>query len=591
MLSILGKHLTGFKKESILTPCFMVLEVSMEMIIPLMMASIVDKGVNAGNMNHIFKMGFCMVLVAIAALYGGVMGGRCSAKASSGLAKNIRSAMYDNIQTFSFANIDKFSTAGLITRMTTDINNVQNAYQMILRNTVHAIISVISAISVVLIINAKLAKVYIGAAIVLIVIMAVILPKSKKYFSCVFPKYDELNESIKENITAIRVVKSFVREDYEKERFSKANNGLYKMFVKAESLFALGNPVMRAVMYVSIMIISWVGAKMVVNSELTTGELMSTFTYCMNILMSLLTLSAIVATLTMSVVSAKRIAEVLDEKTTLKNTQNPVMEIKDGSICFENVSFKYHEGANDRVLKDINLKINAGETIGIIGATGSSKSTLANVITRIYDVTEGSVKIGGVDVRDYDLEVLRNEVTVVLQQNVLFTGTILDNLRWGNKEATEEECIRVCEIACADDFIRSFEDGYHTYLERGGVNLSGGQKQRICIARALLKNPKILIMDDSTSAVDTATDAKIRKALKDNHSLGIEGNRNHEATYIIIAQRISSVMSADRIIVMEDGAVNGFGTHEELLASNEIYKEIYELQTGGGGDFDERSDD
>ena len=578
MLKTLGKQLYGFRKDSILTPCYMALEVAMEMVIPLMMASIIDKGVEAGNINHIYKMGIYMVIVAAIGLFAGLMGGKHGSRASAGLARNLRRAMYDNIQTFSFANIDKFSTAGLVTRMTTDVTNIQNAYQMILRMCIRSVISFVVAMCMAFFISPKLASVYLVAVIVLGCILATIVPKAMKYFSQVFPKYDDLNASVQENVSAIRVVKAFVREDYERERFSKASNALYGMFVKAEAIVALNGPIMQTTIYSCILLISWIGAKMVVNSTLATGELMSLFAYCMNILMSLMILSVMFVMITLSIESGKRIAEVLNEESTLTNPENPVMEVADGSICFEHVNFTYHESAEEPVLKDISLRIHSGETIGIIGGTGSSKTTFANMISRIYDVTEGSVKVGGRDVREYDLETLRNQVAVVLQQNVLFSGTILDNLRWGDENATEEACIRACELACADEFIRSFPDGYNTYIEQGGTNVSGGQKQRLCIARALLKKPKILILDDSTSAVDTATDARIRKAFKEEIP---------NTTKIIIAQRISSVEQADRIIVMEDGAIDGFGTHEELLATNEIYKDIYESQTSGGGDFDE----
>ncbi|MBQ9983375.1 MAG: ABC transporter ATP-binding protein [Lachnospiraceae bacterium] len=581
MLKTLGKQLYGFRKDSILTPCFMILEVAMEMIIPLMMASIIDDGVEAGNINHIYQMGIYMVIAAGIGLFAGLMGGKYGSRASAGLARNLRRAMYDNIQTFSFANIDKFSTAGLVTRMTTDVTNIQNAYQMILRMCIRSLISFVVAMCMAFFISPRLATVYLGAVIFLACILIIMIPKAMKYFTQVFPKYDNLNESVQENVSAIRVVKAFVREDYERERFSKASNALYGMFVKAESIVALNGPIMQTTVYSCILLISWIGAKMVVNSELATGELMSLFTYCMNILMSLMMLSMVFVMITMSMASAKRIAEVLNEKSSLTNPENPVMEVKDGSISFEHVKFNYHETAEEPVLKDITLDIHAGETIGIIGGTGSSKTTFANMISRIYDVSEGSVKVGGVDVRDYDMETLRNQVAVVLQKNVLFSGTILENLRWGDMNATEEECIHACELACADEFIRSFPDGYNTYIEQGGTNVSGGQKQRICIARALLKKPKILILDDSTSAVDTATDARIRKAFKEEIP---------NTTKIIIAQRISSVEQADRIIVMEDGAIDGFGTHEELLANNEIYRDIYESQTSGSGDFDEGGD-
>lgn len=578
MLKTLMKQLKEFRKDSILTPCFMVLEVTMEMIIPLMMASIIDDGVEAGNINHIYKMGFYMVVAAAIGLTAGIMGGKYGARASAGFARNLRKGMYENIQTFSFANIDKFSTAGLVTRMTTDVTNIQNAYQMILRMCIRAFFSLVCAMCMSFFISPRLASIYLAAVLILGGILAAIIYFATRYFNQVFPKYDDLNESVQENVSAIRVVKAFVREDYERKRFTKASNSLYNMFVKAESIVALNSPVMMATVYTCILLISWVGAKMIVSSELATGELMSLFTYCMNILMSLMMLSMVFVMISMSTASAKRIAEVLNEKSTLTNPEHPDMEVTDGSISFEHVNFSYHENAEEWVLKDINLEIHSGETIGIIGGTGSSKTSLANLISRIYDVSEGCVKVGGKDVRSYDLETLRNQVAVVLQKNVLFSGTILDNLRWGDQNASREECIHACKLACADDFIESFPDGYDTYIEQGGTNVSGGQKQRICIARALLKKPKILILDDSTSAVDTATDARIRKAFKEE----IPGT-----TKIIIAQRISSVEHADRILVMEDGEVNGFGTHEELLANNEIYKDIYESQTSGNGDFDE----
>ncbi len=578
MLKTLMKQLKEFRKDSILTPCFMVLEVAMEMVIPLMMASIIDDGVEVGNINHIYKMGFFMVIAAAIGLIGGIMGGKYGARASAGFARNLRKGMYENIQTFSFANIDKFSTAGLVTRMTTDVTNIQNAYQMILRMCIRAFFSLVCAMCMSFFISPRLASIYLAAVLVLGSILALIIYFATRYFNQVFPKYDDLNESVQENVSAIRVVKAFVREDYERKRFTKASNSLYKMFVKAESIVALNSPVMMATVYTCILLISWAGAKMIVGSELATGELMSLFTYCMNILMSLMMLSMVFVMISMSTASAKRIAEVLNEKSTLTNPENPDREVRDGSISFEHVNFSYHENAEEWVLKDINLEIHSGETIGVIGGTGSSKTSLANLISRIYDVSEGCIKVGGKDVRSYDLETLRNQVAVVLQKNVLFSGTILENLRWGDQNATKEECIHACKLACADDFIESFPDGYDTYIEQGGTNVSGGQKQRICIARALLKKPKILILDDSTSAVDTATDARIRKAFKEE----IPGT-----TKIIIAQRISSVENADRILVMEDGEVNGFGTHEELLANNEIYKDIYESQTSGNGDFDQ----
>lgn len=578
MIRTLGKQLKEFRKDSILTPCFMIIEVIMEMVIPLMMASIIDQGVNVGDINHIYKMGAYMVVAAAIGLWAGIMGGKYGARASAGFARNLRKGMYENIQTFSFANIDKFSTAGLVTRMTTDVTNIQNAYQMMLRMCIRALFSLICAMCMSFFISPRLASIYLCAVVILGSILACIIYFATRYFNQVFPKYDDLNESVQENVSAIRVVKAFVREDYERTRFTKASGNLYNMFVKAERVVSINSPVMMATVYTCILLISWVGAKMVVGSSLETGELMSLFTYCMNILMSLMMLSMVFVMISMSTASAKRIAEVLEEKSSLTNPENPDMEVPDGSICFEHVNFRYKENAKEWVLQDINLEIHSGETIGIIGGTGSAKSSLANLISRIYDVSEGSVKVGGKDVREYDLETLRNEVAVVLQKNVLFSGTILENLRWGDENATREECIHACKLACADDFIESFPDGYDTYIEQGGSNVSGGQKQRLCIARALLKKPKILILDDSTSAVDTATDARIRKAFREEIP---------NTTKIIIAQRISSVENADRILVMENGEVNGFGTHEQLLESNEIYRDIYESQTSGNGDFDE----
>lgn len=578
MIKTLGKQLKEFRKDSILTPCFMIIEVIMEMVIPLMMASIIDKGVNVGDIHHIYKMGVYMVVAAAIGLWAGIMGGKYGARASAGFARNLRKGMYENIQTFSFANIDKFSTAGLVTRMTTDVTNIQNAYQMMLRMCIRALFSLICAMCMSFFISPRLASIYLCAVLILGSILGCIIYFATRYFNQVFPKYDDLNESVQENVSAIRVVKAFVREDYERTRFTKASGSLYNMFVKAERVVSMNAPAMMATVYTCILLISWVGAKMVVGSSLATGELMSLFTYCMNILMSLMMLSMVFVMISMSTASAKRIAEVLEEKSSLTNPVNPDMEVPDGSIRFEHVNFRYKENAKEWVLQDINLNIHSGETIGIIGGTGSAKSSLANLISRIYDVSEGSVKVGGKDVREYDLETLRNEVAVVLQKNVLFSGTILENLRWGDENATREECIHACKLACADDFIESFPDGYDTYIEQGGSNVSGGQKQRLCIARALLKKPKILILDDSTSAVDTATDARIRKAFREEIP---------NTTKIIIAQRISSVENADRILVMENGEVNGFGTHEQLLENNEIYRDIYESQTSGNGDFDE----
>ena len=586
MIKTLAKEIKEYKVPSILTPVCMILEVIMEMVIPLMMASIIDNGVNGnggkGDLNHIVVVGSFMLVAAVLGLLAGIGGGVFASKASTGFAKNLRAAMFRNIQTYSFANIDKYSTAGLVTRLTTDVTNIQNSYQMILRMCMRAPATLIVAMIMAFSVNAKIASVYLIAVIVLGTCLFLIIRKTTKYFNTVFKKYDDLNESVQENVSAIRVVKAYVREDYEKEKFTKASGNLYKMFVKAESYIAINNPMMQFTVYTCILIISWLGAHMIVNSELTTGELMSLLTYCMNILMSLMMLSMIFVMITMSIASAKRIAEVLEEETDIKNPENPLMEVKDGSIEFKNVVFSYKKDSSEPVLKDVNISIKSGETIGIIGGTGSAKTSLVNLISRLYDVSEGEIQVGGKDVRMYDLEVLRNEVSVVLQKNVLFSGTILDNLRWGDKDATEEECIRACKLACADEFIERFPDKYNTWIEQGGANVSGGQKQRLCIARALLKKPKILVLDDSTSAVDTATDAKIRKAFNEEIP---------NTTKLIIAQRISSVKDADRIIVMEEGQINGFGSHEELLENNEIYRDVYESQTSGNGDFDENGGD
>ena len=577
MLKTLGGQIKEFKKVSILTPLCMIMEVIFEMFIPLLMASIIDDGVNAGNMGHIYKVGAIMVVAACCGLLFGVLGGKFGAEASAGFARNLRKSMYENIQTFSFSNIDKYSTAGLVTRMTTDVTNLQNAYQMILRMFVRAPISLVTAMIMAFMINARLATIYLIAVFFLGTVLCIMVPKAAKYFEATFKKYDDLNASVQENVSSIRVVKAYVREDYEKDRFHKASENVYRMFVRAERIVVANMPIMQLTVYTCIILISWLGAKMIVQNTLTTGELMSLLTYCMNILMSLMMLSMVFVMITMSGASAKRVAEVLEEKADLVNPENPDFEIKDGSIRFEHVSFSYRKGSGQNVLQDINLDIKSGETIGIIGGTGSSKSSLVNLISRLYDVEEGTVYVGGKDVRRYDLETLRNNVAMVLQKNVLFSGTILNNLKWGNKDATDEECKEACRLACADEFIEKMPEGYDTYIEQGGTNVSGGQKQRLCIARALLKNPKILILDDSTSAVDTATDARIRKAMA-THIPG--------TTKIIIAQRVSSIESADHIIVLEDGKINGYGTHEELLANNVIYRDVYESQTSGSGDFD-----
>ncbi len=560
----------------------MLLEVAMEMTVPLLMASIIDDGVNAGDMNHIYKVGFLMVLAAGVGLFAGMMGGKYGARASTGFARNLRKAMFAKIQTYSFENLDKYSTAGLVTRLTTDVTNLQNSFQMIIRMGTRAPASMIVAMCMSFYISPRLATIYLVAVIVLGNALFAIIFTVQKIFDVVFKKYDDLNASVQENISGIRVVKAYVREEYEKKKFQKASGNVYQMFVKAEKILAFNNPLMMCTVYTCMLLIIWMGSHMIVGSELTTGELVSLLTYCMNILMSLMMLSMAFVMISMSVASGERIAEVLNEEPTIKNPALPEMEVADGSIDFDHVSFAYGKNAKEYVLSDIDIHIRSGETIGIIGGTGSAKSTLVNLISRLYDVSEGSVKVGGKDVRQYDLETLRNQVSVVLQNNVLFSGTILENLRWGDPDATKEDCIRACIHACADEFIERFPEKYDTHIEQGGSNVSGGQRQRLCIARALLKKPKVLILDDSTSAVDTATDAKIRKAFREE----IPGT-----TKLIIAQRISSVQDADRILVLDEGKISGFGTHEELLASNEIYRDVYESQTGGGsGDFDEKEE-
>ena len=580
MLKTLASQIKEYKKASIATPIFMILEVIMETIIPLMMASIIDDGVSVGNAGHIYKMGALMLAAACFSLFSGFMGGKYGAKASTGFARNLRKAMYENIQTFSFSNIDKFSTAGLVTRLTTDVTNIQNAYQMLLRMCMRAPFSLICAMVMSFAVNTRIATIYLIAVLVLGVILGVLVTMTTKYFRSIFQKYDDLNESVQENVSAIRVVKAYVREDHEKEKFTKASGNVYKLFTKAEAMICLNMPIMQFTVYTCILVISWMGAHMIVSNTLTTGDLSMLLTYCMNILMNLMMLSMIFVMVTMSVASARRMAEVLNEKTDITNPENPVMEVADGSIEFRHVDFSYKKDAKEPVLKDINLKIRSGETIGILGGTGSGKSSLVSLLSRLYDVTKGSVLVGGRDVREYDIDVIRNQVAVVLQNNVLFSGTILDNLRWGDKEATKEECMHACDLACASEFIEKLPKGYDTYIEQGGTNVSGGQKQRLCIARALLKKPKVLILDDSTSAVDTSTDAKIRKAFAEE----IPGT-----TKLIIAQRVSSIQNADHIIVLENGEINGFGTHEELLENNEIYRDVYESQTSGNGDFDEAS--
>lgn len=578
MLKTLGAQIKEYKWASIATPVFMLLEVAVDTIIPLLMASIIDNGVNKGDTRHIYIMGVWMIVAALFGLLTGCLGAKYGAKAAMGFGKNLRAAMFRNIQTFSFANIDRFSSASLVTRMTTDVTNIQNAYMMMLRMAMRAPASIICAMAMSFFISPRLATIYLIAVIVLGALLLFISKAAMKYFDRAFKRYDDLNESVQENVSATRVVKAYVREDYEKKRFSKAAENIYDVFVKAESLVVYNSPLMQFTVYACILLISWLGAHMVVSSTLTTGDLMALLTYCMNILMNLMMLSMVFVMISLSLASARRISEVLNEQSTLHNPKEPLYDVPDGSISFKHVTFRYSDTAETPVLSDINLDIKSGETIGIIGGTGSSKSSLVNLISRLYDTDSGTVTVGGHDVREYDMDTLRNKVAVVLQQNVLFSGTILENLRWGDKNATTDECINACKMACADDFIESFPDKYNTYIEQGGTNVSGGQKQRLCIARALLKKPRILILDDSTSAVDTATDSKIRAALAKT----IPGT-----TKLIIAQRISSVMDADRIIVMNDGKVDGFDTHENLLKNNEIYRDVYDSQTNGGGDFDE----
>ena len=571
MFKSLYKETEGFRLVSILTPLCMIGEVVMEMIIPKLMSSIIDDGVTAGNLSHIYRIGGWMIVAAAFGLLFGVLGGVFGARASTGYARNLRRSMYRNIQTFSFANIDKYSTAGLVTRMTTDVTNIQNAYQMILRMAIRAPSSMVIAMIMAFTINAKLASIYLVAVIILGGCLVLIMSRASNYFSAAFKKYDDLNENVQENVSAIRVVKAYVREDYESEKFKKASGNVQELLLRAEKVLSFNSPLMMATVYTCILLISWLGARMIVLSgatSFTTGELMSMLTYCTNILTSLMMLSMVFIMISMSAASAKRVAEVLEEESTLSNGENPVMKVKNGAVRFDHVCFRYKADGRD-VLSDINLNIRSGETIGIIGGTGSAKSTLVNLIARLYDATEGTVRVGGMDVRDYDLDALRHQVAMVLQKNVLFSGTIAENLRWGDPNATDEEVREAAHLACADEFVDGFPKGYDTWIEQGGSNVSGGQKQRLCIARALLRRPKILILDDSTSAVDTKTDAKIRAGL---------ASYLPNTTKLIIAQRISSVQDADRIIVMEGGRIAQIGNHDELLKTSEIYRETFTSQ-------------
>ncbi|MBR4710781.1 MAG: ABC transporter ATP-binding protein [Clostridia bacterium] len=578
MIRKLARYIQQYRRPSILTPVCMIGEVFMETLIPFIMASLIDQGVQKGDTGAILRHGALMLACAFVSLLFGIGGGLFGARASAGFAANLRKGIYDNIQTFSFANIDKFSTAGLITRLTTDVSNVQNAFQMILRIAVRAPLTLILSMIMCFVTSPRMSVIFLVAVVFLSVCLSLIVRMATKRFSVVFERYDDLNASVQENVSAIRVVKAFVREDHERTKFNLAADKLYSLFLRAERVVIMNSPVMMLTIYACIIMLSWMGARLIVtDGSLTPGDLTAMFSYVMSVLMSLMMLSMIFVMLTMSAASARRIAEVLDEKAGIVNPEHPLTEVKDGRIDFDHVTFSYKQGTGEAVLKDIDLHIRSGETIGIIGGTGSGKTSLVNLISRLYEVSEGAVRVGGEDVRSYDLEVLRDKVSVVLQKNVLFSGTILDNLRWGKPDATLEECREACRAACADEFIDRMPDGYETHIEQGGNNVSGGQKQRLCIARALLKDPKVLILDDSTSAVDTATDAKIRKAFREV----IPGT-----TKLIIAQRIASVQDADRILVLDEGMVNGFGTHEELLKTNRIYQEIYETQTQGGGDFD-----
>ena len=581
MIKTLAKCIGKYKKESIITPIFTAVEVFLEILIPFITASIIDKGIQAGDMRKVGIYGGIMLIIAFLSLFCGIQAGKYAAAASTGFACNLREKMYKNIQTFSFSNIDKFSTAGLVTRMTTDVTNVQNAYQMIIRIAVRAPLMMICSITMCVIISPRLSIIFLVALIFLGFVLFFIIYKVTPIFTSGFEKYDELNASVQENISGIRVVKAFVREDHEKKKFNKAADNLYKTFVKAESFLAFNNPTMMLVVYGCIVALSWFASHFIVSGSITTGNLTSMFSYVMSMLMSLMMLSMIFVMVSMSAASARRISEVLNEKADLANPEKPYEEVEDGRIDFNHVNFSYRKNSTEDTLHDIDIHINAGETIGIIGGTGCGKSSFVSLISRLYDVTEGSVCVGGKDVRTYDMDVLRNQVAVVLQKNVLFSGTILDNLRWGDDNASYEDCVEACKQACADEFIEKMPKKYDTWIEQGGTNVSGGQRQRLCIARALLKKPKVLILDDSTSAVDTATDAKIKQAFAQK----IPGT-----TKIIVSQRISSIQDADRIIVLEDGKVSGFDTHENLMENNKVYREICEVQMQGGGDFDESAE-
>ncbi len=577
MIKKLSSYIGEYKKDSILTPVFVACEVVLEVIIPVLMAKIVDNGIQNGDMKYVTILGIIMLVMAFLSLTFGALGGKTGAKASTGFAKNLRREMFYKIQDYSFSNIDKYSTAGLITRLTTDVTNVQNAYLMIIRSLARAPFMLIAAMIMSFYVNAKMALIFLFAAVFLSIALYLVISKAHPIFKRVFRKYDDLNASVQENLTGIRAVKAYVREEHEISKFHKASQNLYNKFLSAEKIIILNAPIMQFTAYAIMLFFSWFGARLIVSNNMTTGELMSLFTYTGNILMSLMMISMVLVMITMAKSSAERIVEVISEESDLKNCDNPIYEVKDGSIKFENVNFSYNNDKENLNLENINLTINSGETIGIIGGTGSAKSTFVQLIPRLYDVTSGSIKVGGIDVRDYDIETLRNEVSMVLQKNVLFSGTIKENLRWGNKEATDEEIIKACEAAQASEFIETFKDKYDTFIEQGGTNVSGGQKQRLTIARALLKSPKILILDDSTSAVDTKTDALIRKAFKESIP---------NVTKIIVAQRISSVEDADKIIVLNDGKIDGIGTHEELLKTNDIYREVYEGQVKGA-DSDE----